>query len=357
MKEIGKVVTDWRHGYEIIKSFQDHRYAIAFATPHSMMSEPRIAEVSNLKISFMSERLNHNSEEDFNEWMKKVTANSDSIDLELQKFHPTEKEKNYFHYREIISKAYKSNGISAMKYVFKSLLYTDEPIDALLWIAKNLSKTEEEEYQMYWKAFAIANVLSEEYDKSPDDDPKRWTEHWYRPYMRGKASYFTFLLETTLDENKEQEAIQKLHDMIKLDPDDPIGLRFILMNQWSHLEQYDQMEAIYKQFPADHKNPLFLYPMALMKYKTLGENHPDTASFIQKALENNLFIPVLAFKNIDVPPFESSTYLPHSEEEAQYFFEINLDFVYMEEDQSNWLYKTFLQFIENFHKQHMDIQV
>ncbi|MDD3236037.1 MAG: hypothetical protein PHH43_06895 [Candidatus Cloacimonetes bacterium] len=236
MKEMGKVITDWRHGYAIIKSFQDRRYVIAFATPHSMMSEPRMAEVSNLKISFMSKQLSHNSEEDFNEWMKKITATSDSIDQELEKFQPTEKEKNYFTYRELITKAYNSNGLSAMKYVLKSLLYTDEPVDALLWIANNLSETEEES-QMYWKAFAIAHVLSEKYDESVDGNSNRWTEHWYRPYMRGEASYHTFLLETTLDENEEQEAIQKLHDMIKLDPDDPIGLRFILMNQWGRLEK------------------------------------------------------------------------------------------------------------------------
>ncbi|MDD3236036.1 MAG: hypothetical protein PHH43_06890, partial [Candidatus Cloacimonetes bacterium] len=82
------------------------------------------------------------------------------------------------------------------------------------------------------------------------------------------------------------------------------------------------MEAIYKQFPADHQNPLFLYPMAFMKFKTLGEDHPDTASFLQQALESNLFIPVIAFKNVDVPPFKGSEYLPHSEEEAYYFFTI-----------------------------------
>jgi hypothetical protein len=356
MKEKGIVITDWRMGYEIPESLRDAPYNVAFATPHSMIFEPRQSELLNLKISLMGEKIVFNSEEEVNMLMEKIRANPNYLDLELQKLQLTEKEKNYFIYRDLVSKAHGSTGISAMKYILKSLLYTEEPIDSLIWIAKNITKDIDEKYDIYWKAYTASDYLSNEYNKTKEVNSNRWTNHWYRPYMRGIASFFTFQLDTMLDEDEEQEAIHSLHDIMELDSADPMGLRFILMSQWSRLEDYDQMEKLYKKFPADIQNPLFLYPMAFMKYKTKGNAHTDTESFIRKAMKSNIFIALRSFKNNDNAPFEGPYYLPGSEEEAHYFFMINFDILCMEEKQQVWLYRSFLEYIEDFKDQHLEAQ-
>ncbi|MCK5848000.1 MAG: hypothetical protein KAH01_02235 [Caldisericia bacterium] len=356
MKEKGLIITDWRHGYNTPESLNDPRYRVAFATPHSMIFEPRQGELLNLKISILSEKVEFNSEEEVNMLMEKIRENPDYLDLELQKLKLTQKEKNYFTYRELLSKANENNGISAMKYILKSLLYTEEPIDSLIWIAKNVAKDVDEKYQIYWKASTASDFLSNRYSKKKELESTCWTDHWFRPYMRGIASFFAFQLEIILDEDEDQQAINSLHDIMELDSSDPMGIRFILMSQYSRLENYKQMETLYKKFPDDSQNPLFLYPMAFMTYKTKGDTHPDTASFIKKALESNIFIAFRSFQNNDNTPFEGSHYLPRSEEEAHYFFTINFDILCMEEDQQVWLYKSFHQHIEDFKNQHLGAQ-
>jgi hypothetical protein len=358
MKNIGKVIVDWRNGYvgtEMVREFHQDVY---FATPHSMMEEPRFAEVMNMKIAFISEKLAFKSEEEANALMEKITADPANLDIEFEKTKRTEKENNYFIYRDLIAKAYQSSGISTMKYIYKSLLYTDEPIDALLWIVNNLSETSEEAFELLWKAYATSEMLAEEYDKSDNRElDKRWTDSRYRPYMRAKACYINYQLEGLLEEEKEEELefTQKLQDMIQLDTDDPMGLRFIIMGRLIRTKQYDQMEALYQQFPDDKMNPLFLYPMAFMKYATLGKDHPDTNSFIQRAIESNLFIAVKPNKD-DSLAHTISFYKPHSEEEAQYFFRVNPTLFDVDQEQLMWLFATLQKFMQNFADQYLGDQ-
>jgi hypothetical protein len=248
MKEKGIIITDWRHGYNVPESLNDPGYSVAFSTPHSMIYEPRQSEELNLKLSLLSEKTVFNSEEEVNVLMEHIRENPGYLDLELQKSKLTQKEKDYFTYRELLSKATKSNGISAMKYVLKSLLYTDEPIDSLIWIAKNVAKEVVEKYKIYWRACATSEFYSTNYSKKKEISSTCWTDHWYRPYMRGIASFYTFKLRLTLGENEKQQAIKSLHDIIELDPSDPMGIRFILMSQYSRLKDYKQMEILYKKY-------------------------------------------------------------------------------------------------------------
>jgi len=358
MQNIGKVIVDWRNGYvgtEMVREFHQDVY---FATPHSMMEEPRIAEVMNMKIAFMAEKLEFKSEDEAQAWMGKITAAPGNLDIEYEKTKRTVKENNYFIYRELIAKAYESSGISAMKYIYKSLLYTDEPIDALLWIAHNLSETSEEEFELLWKAYATSEMLAEEYDKSNNRElEERWTDSRFRPYMRAKACYINYQLEGLLEEEKEEELefTQQIQDMIPLDKDDPMGLRFIVMSRLMRTKQYDQMEALYQQFPDDKMNPLFLYPMAFMKYATLGKEHPDTNSFIQRAIESNLYIAVKPDKNRSLA-HTISFYKPHSEEEAQYFFRVNPTLFDVDQEQLMWLFATLQKFMQSFAEQYLGDQ-
>lgn len=357
MQTKSKIVLDWRLGYVGTEMFQDVQHGVYFATPHSMMSEPRVAEVTNMKMAFISEKFAFESEEEAKAWMEKITADPANLDIEFEKTERTEKEENYFIYRDLIAKAYESSGISAMKYIYKSLLYTDEPIDALLWIAHHLVETNEEEFELLWKAYAISEVLAEEYNNSGNPSPdNRWTDSRYRPYMRGTACFYNYQLEGILDEKEELEFTQKLQDMIQLDTDDPMGLRFIIMSRLFHMKKYDQMETLYQQFPDDKQNPLFLYPMAFMKYATLGKDHPDTNSFIQRSLESNLFIPVES-RSDDFITNNCSFYKPHSEEEAKYFLRLNHDMFDMDQEQSIWLFAALNKFIQNFADHHFGDQV
>ncbi|MDD4029744.1 MAG: hypothetical protein PHX86_08615, partial [Caldisericia bacterium] len=170
-----------------------------------------------------------------------------------------------------------------------------------------------------------------------------------------KACFFTYQLEGILDENEELEFTQKLKDLIQLDTDDPMGLRFIIMSRLIRTKQYDQMETLYQQFPDDKMNPLFLYPMAFMKYATMGKEHPDTNSFIQRAIESNLYIAVKPNKD-DVLAHNVSFYKPHSEEEAQYFFRVNPTLFDVDQEQLMWLFATLQKFMQSFADQYFGDQ-
>ncbi|MDD4029574.1 MAG: hypothetical protein PHX86_07710, partial [Caldisericia bacterium] len=113
MQNIGKVIVDWRNGYvgtEMVREFHQDVY---FATPHSMISEPRIAEVTNMKMAFMAEKLAFKSEDEARAWMETITAAQGNLDIEYEKTQRTVQENSYFIYRDLIAKAYESSGISA----------------------------------------------------------------------------------------------------------------------------------------------------------------------------------------------------------------------------------------------------
>jgi hypothetical protein len=319
MKIKDKTILDWRFGYEGAGSFQNFPGEIMYATPHSLMSEPRENEIPNLEYSPLNE-------------------------------------KDYLIYRKLVNEAYKSEKVDAMNLILKSFLYTDEAIDAYLWIAKYLSESNEELYQAHLKAYTVSQKAAEEYDKSGNSVPNRWNSFRYRPYMRAMASFYYYQLNEVTNEKEKCEVTHNLQNMIQLDTDDPMGLRFIVISKWILLEQYDQAEALYRQFPADQLNPLFLYPMAFMKYITLGQDHPETASFLQKALESNFFVPVVHRQN-DFITDEYNCYKAHSEEEAEYLLRINYEIFDLDKRQCYWMYVALGTFIETFADNHFARQL
>ncbi len=346
MKEKPMLINDWRQGYALLDTMHHYPCKIAFSTPHSMISEPRMGELSQLKMSYISKKKEFQSEEEVKQWVQRVTTEPGFLNRELQRYNPTEEETHYFKYKELLTKANECSGVSAMKYVLASLLYTYKPIDAFLWIGSHITTDLNERYSIYWKACLMAEYAKRNYEKPAEPELKLWTDHWFRPSMRGIACFYTYQLNAPADKKEEIESVQHLRELMQLDTDDPMGLRFILMGYWNREDNVEEMQTLYDQFPADHKNPLFLYPMACMKYRTLGETHPETATFVEKAMESNIVIPLKLFQEITIKPVKKSYYFPGTKEEADYFFLLHYDMPGMADDQMKWLHTSLCKFFD-----------
>src|SRR5699024_11825512 len=65
-----------------------------------------------------------------------------------------------------------------------------------------------------------------------------------RPYMRAKAMYADFLYET----GEEEEAFKQYEEMLRLNPNDNQGIRYILLTLYIETEQFKKSQALISEF-------------------------------------------------------------------------------------------------------------
>lgn len=335
------VVTDWLFGYD--SPDQIEGVSVAFSTPHYLMWIPRNTELSNTQMSYITRSKNFTSMEEMNAFIGTIMMDPRKMFQALDEANLSKTEKDHLIYLELIEQAYRSYGERAMRMILQSLLYTNQPIDAYLWIANHLSKTPEEVHQLLSLAVATAEVTIDK-KKKKSEMGHLWNWNETRPYLRAKASLAEHLDRYSLYPDETLQAVEIMENLLKLDLQDHMGIRFLLMSMYSNLGFYDKMESLYRSFPIDHQNPLFLYPMAYKNYITLGPAHESTQSLLLQAIQSNHFVASLLLDNEEIPFFNGPSYRKHSLEEAHYFLFINIDYFEPEDKMMDWLQDSFKEY-------------
>jgi tetratricopeptide (TPR) repeat protein len=116
-----------------------------------------------------------------------------------------------------------------------------------------------------------------------------------RPYMRARAG----LAQCLWDLGQHDEAIGHWWEMLRLNPDDNQGIRYVLAARLLELDRDLDLAALLKQYDSDGSAYTF-WTKALLLFRTHGDNAKSRRA-LEWALESNPHVPVYLLGNKRLP--------------------------------------------------------
>ncbi|MFD2369048.1 hypothetical protein ACFSO0_03505 [Brevibacillus sp. GCM10020057] len=188
----------------------------------------------------------------------------------------------------------------------KALALSPYCADAYNLLAEH-SKSSEERMELYERGVKVGRLaLGESFFE------KNVGEFWWltetRPYMRA----LTGLAECLWNNGHRQDAIANCRELLRLNPNDNLGIRYILVNYLIAEEMNKEAD----EFLSEHKEAtcFMLYSEALLSFRCKSVS--KAAVSLRKALESNSFVPAYLLGEKHIPYIKPDAYSRGSEEEA-----------------------------------------
>ncbi|WP_274364191.1 tetratricopeptide repeat protein [Paenibacillus thermotolerans] len=160
-------------------------------------------------------------------------------------------------------------------------LYPNSP-DAYLLLAEEATSGEEVLQYLQKGLAAGENDLGEAFFK--ENEGYFWGLIETRPYMRVKYNY----AETCWQMGNSGEARKHLEHILKLNPMDNMGARYLLAAVYLYEDELEQAERLLEQF--DESTASFMYDRVVLEYKKRGIN-PTLKMAYRGAKNSNRFVP------------------------------------------------------------------
>lgn len=170
-----------------------------------------------------------------------------------------------------------------IRLAHKALNLSEDCAAAYMVLAEAEAQSFEEEKELYEKAVEAAKrVLGEEMFK--EDEGHFWLIRETRTYMIAKWH----LADTLWALGNRKEAIEHLKDMLRLNPNDNQGVRYIIINWLIMEEGYEYIEKLLNTYEGDTA-AAFKYGTALYYFKK--GDRDKAAKELKEALEVNKYVP------------------------------------------------------------------
>lgn len=131
-----------------------------------------------------------------------------------------------------------------------------------------------------------------------------------RPYLRARNALAQCLWEAARDD----EAIGHAQDMLRLNPGDNQGMRYVLIHWLIETERNDEAWDLLNAYPDDGA-ATWEYSKALLLFRKEGDSK-DARKALQKAMRTNEHVPDFLLFRRDMPEGEPDYYSPGDEREA-----------------------------------------
>lgn len=196
--------------------------------------------------------------------------------------------------QEIMFQAFDAQGRKRIKLARKALKVSEDCTDAYVLLAEEAARTPQEALELYENGMRAAErTLGAEI----------FTEHaghfWgiteTRPYMRARAGLATVLWEV----GRHDEAIDHLHDLLRLNPNDNQGLRYFLATTLLHTGRYAQLSRLLKSY-SEESTAYWTYTTALLTFIQEGETVASNRA-LRQALEANPYVTEYLLGHEDIP--------------------------------------------------------
>jgi tetratricopeptide (TPR) repeat protein len=182
-----------------------------------------------------------------------------------------------------------------VKLARKALEISEDCADAYSLLAEEAAKSNDEAKALYEKAVAAGEraVGPEVFEKNVGDF---WGILETRPYMRARVG-----LALTLQRmGQREEAKAHYEDMLRLNPDDNQGIRYLLAPLYLELEEYETLQKLLKQYRGDG-TATWLYTTALLVFRQEGPGRHAT-TVLRKAIQQNPFVTEFLLGRRNPPP-------------------------------------------------------
>lgn len=166
----------------------------------------------------------------------------------------------------------------------RALEVSPDCADAYTLLAQETAKSLEEAIDLYQKGVeagerALGKRMFEE------DAGHFWGLLETRPYMRARAG----LAQSLWEAGRREEAVEHYWDMLRLNPNDNQGIRYVLMPCLIELGRDEEAETLFKQYDKDGM-AVWKYARALLDFRKSGDCLAAVKS-LRTALDENRYVP------------------------------------------------------------------
>ncbi len=187
--------------------------------------------------------------------------------------------------QELIYDAWEaSSSRERIRLARKALQISPDCADAYVILAEESAKSIEEEADFYEKGVAAGEraLGIETFER---DVGYFWGIVSTRPYMRARSG----LAEALWEMERYQEAVEHLWDMLRLNPSDNQGVRYLLLCWLLELQDDAQVKRLLGLFPGDGM-AVWMYGSALFAFQTEGDT-VRSRKLLADAIKQNRFVP------------------------------------------------------------------
>lgn len=239
--------------------------------------DPRVTEKTMSEIGKLLEEQKFNSIDEANAFLKKIMASGKVPSS--PKLTPLEKAQ------DLMYKAWESSGKRRVELAHQALEISEDCADAYVLLAEEAARNLNEAKNLYEQGMkAGERALGPEVFKK--DAGHFWGITETRSYMRARAGLAQCLWEL----GEQQQAIEHYTDMLRLNPNDNQGVRYILVNWLFEAGSDKALGKLLEEYKEDGV-AAWLYSLALWTFRQKGASSKANAS-LEKALKFNRFVPI-----------------------------------------------------------------
>jgi len=186
--------------------------------------------------------------------------------------------------QDLMYQAWEASGRQRVELARKALTISPDCADAYVLLAEETARSAEEALKLYAKGVeAGERALGPE--AFEEDVGHFWGILETRPYMRARLG----LAQCLWVLGEKEAAIQHFRDMLRLNPGDNQGVRYILAACLLELGRDTELEALLKQYKDDVAAD-WLYTWALLSFRRRGDSR-EARKRLQEARQWNAHVP------------------------------------------------------------------
>jgi tetratricopeptide (TPR) repeat protein len=212
--------------------------------------------------------------------------------------------------QSLIYEAWNSEGARKVELARRALELSADCADAFLILAQEEAQSREAALELYRKAYeAGRRALDPAVFEEAEGD--FWAVMETRPYMRARLA----LAESLWDLGRKEEALGHLRELIRLNPSDNQGVRYILLQCLLESGADDELADLLARYGRDPSSAI-AYTRALWQFRRAGRGKVADAA-LAEALRANPHVPAFLLKRKPLPARAPSSVGMGSPEEAE----------------------------------------
>lgn len=168
----------------------------------------------------------------------------------------------------------------------KALAISPLCADAYVLLAEETARSASEALDIYRKGVEAGEIALGK-ETFEHDVGHFWGLLDTRPYMRARSGFAQALWA----KGEREDAIAHYREMLRLNPNDNQGIRYLLAACFLEMERYDELNALLAEYDGDH-SAAWTYTQALASFQREGDTE-RSRGLLAEALASNSHVPGL----------------------------------------------------------------
>ncbi len=198
------------------------------------------------------------------------------------------------------------------KMALDALRISRDCVDAFVILAQDVAATDKQAGEFYRMGVEQGEkALGEKYFS--DNAGHFWGLHETRPYMRARVG----LAQCLWQEGQRDECIEHCREMLKLNPGDNQGIRYLLMPYLLEKGRDGEARELMIQY-GNEPSASWSYSAVLLAFRKEGAS-ADSNGLLDRAIKVNPHVPDFLLGRKKMPEELPGFYSPHEESEAVFY--------------------------------------